>query len=207
VKPATIRSVLTLVTSKQWPAHQLDVSNAFLHGRLHEKVYCEQPVGFIDPARPHAVCLLDRSLYGLCQAPRAWFNSFTDFVKTIGFVQTRSDSSLFLLRDSSDVIVYLLLYVDDMVLAAATPSLLRNLVSKLQSAFAVKDMGPLAYFLSIDVRRTNDDFFLSQAKYVEDLLEREGMQNCKAVATPADTKSKPSIADGKPISAADASFY
>ena len=65
VKPATIRTVLTLVASKKWPAHQLDVSNAFLHGHLQEKVYCQQPVGFVDPERPDAVCLLNRSLYGL----------------------------------------------------------------------------------------------------------------------------------------------
>jgi histone deacetylase 1/2 len=62
VKPATIRTVLTLIASKHWPAHQLDVSNAFLHGNLTERVYCQQPAGFVDPERPNAVCLLSRSL-------------------------------------------------------------------------------------------------------------------------------------------------
>jgi len=200
VKPATIRTVLTLVASKKWPAHQLDVSNAFLHGHLQEKVYCQQPVGFVDPERPDAVCLLNRSLYGLRQAPRAWFTSFTDFVKSIGFVQMRSDSSLFVLRGSSGaVIAYLLLYVD-MVLDASSPALLRDIINKLKSAFAIKDMGPLAYFLGVDVHRTGDGFFLSQAQYVDDILGRAGMLNCKPVATPADTKPKQSISDGKPVS-------
>jgi hypothetical protein len=182
VKPATIRVVLTLFASKKWPANQLDVSNAFLHGQLHEKVYCQQSVGFVDPDQPDAVCLLDRYLYGLRQAPRAWFTSFTDYVKHIGFVQTRSDSSLFLLRDSTGVVAYLLLYVDDMVLAAKTPALLHASIKKLQSAFAVKDMGALAYFLGVDVRRTTEGFFLSQEQYVDDLLEHAGMKNCKAAA-------------------------
>ena len=71
VKPATIRIVLTLATSKQWPTRQLDVSNAFLHGNLEEYVLCQQPIGFVDPDRPQVVCRLDKSLYGLRQAPRA----------------------------------------------------------------------------------------------------------------------------------------
>lgn len=207
VKPATIRSMLAVVASKQWPAHQLDVSNAFLHGHLQEQVYCQQSIGFVDPDRPNAVCLLSRSLYGLRQAPRAWFTRFTDYVKSISFTQTRSDSSLFVLRAGGDVVAYLLLYVDDMVLAASSSALLHQLVAKLQNAFAVKDMGPLAYFLGINVRRTNDDFFLSQAQYVDDLLERAGMSNCKSVATPADMKPKQSITDGQPVCAADAFFY
>jgi histone deacetylase 1/2 len=71
VKPATIRTVLALITSHGWPAHQLDVSNAFLHGNIEEQVFCQQPTGFADAAKPDAVCLLSRSLYGLRQAPRA----------------------------------------------------------------------------------------------------------------------------------------
>jgi hypothetical protein len=86
VKPATIRTVLTLIASKDWPAHQLNVSNVFLHGNLTKRVYCRQPPGFEDPERPDDVCLLSRSLYGLRQAPRAWFTSFVEYVSSIGFV-------------------------------------------------------------------------------------------------------------------------
>lgn len=73
VKPATIRTVLTLVAASGWSTRQLDVSNAFLHGNLNEHVLCQQPVGFVDSAQPDVVCLLNKSLYGLEQAPRAWF--------------------------------------------------------------------------------------------------------------------------------------
>jgi hypothetical protein len=152
VKPATIRTVLSIIASKQWSAHQLDVSNVFLHGHLDEQVYCQQPTGFVDPTQPDAVCLLSRSLYGLRQAPRAWFTSFATFVKQIGFQQTRSDSSLFVYRNGADM-AYLLLYIDDMVLTASSSVLLQNIIDRLKTAFAIKDMGPVHYFLGIEVRR------------------------------------------------------
>ena len=103
--------------------HQLDVKNAFLHGDLTEKVYCQQPAGFVDPAHPNDICLLRKSLYGLKQAPRAWFQRFATHLQRLGFVPSKSDSSLFVLRRGSDV-AHLLLYVDDIVLAASTTALL-----------------------------------------------------------------------------------
>ena len=72
-KPATIRTVLSLVASRHWPIRQLDVKNAFLHGHLDETVYCQQPPDFADSSHPDYVCLLQKSLYGLKQAPRAWY--------------------------------------------------------------------------------------------------------------------------------------
>lgn len=204
IKPATIRTVLTLVASRKWPAHQLDVSNAFLHGNLQEQVYCQQPTGFADPARPDDVCLLSRSLYGLRQAPRAWFDRFVAHVTSLGFVQSRADTSLFV-YNRAGAQAYLLLYVDDMILSASSTNLLHHFVKRLQDAFKVKDMGPVHHFLGISVRRTGKGFFLSQAQYAEELLERAGMAGCKSVATPADTKGKVSASDGTLI--ADATSY
>ena len=204
VKPATIRTVLALITSHDWPAHQLDVSNAFLHGNIEEQVYCQQPTGFADSANPDAVCLLSRSLYGLRQAPRAWFTRFVDFVLTLGFVQSKADPSLFVLRQGRDT-AYLLLYVDDIILSTSTPALLQAIIARLKSEFAIKDMGPLRFFLGIDVQRRADGFHLSQAAYARDILERAGMANCKPVSTPADAKAKASSSDGEPFS--DASWY
>jgi hypothetical protein len=199
IKPATIRTVLTLIASKGWPAHQLDVSNAFLHGNLREQVYSQQPTGFVDPARPNDVCLLSRSLYGLRQAPRAWFDRFVAHVTSLGFIQSRADTSLFVYHRHG-VTAYLLLYVDDMILSASTTALLRHLIQRLHEAFKVKDMGPVHHFLGINVRRTSTGFFLSQAQYAEELLDRAGMAICKAVPTPADTKPKTSSTDGTPLS-------
>lgn len=204
VKPATIRTVLTLIASKNWPAHQLDVSNAFLHGTLTERVYVQQPTGFEDPRRPTDVCLLERSLYGLRQAPRAWFTTFAEHATTLGFKQSRSNSSLFVYC-RGDEMAYLLLYVDDMILSASSTALLERMIHSLKSVFAIKDMGPVHYFLGVDVRRTSSGFFLSQSTYAVDVLERVGMLNCKPASTPADTKAKTSSCGGERI--ADASWY
>jgi hypothetical protein len=138
IKPATIQTVLTIIASKRWLAHQLDVSNAFLHGNLREKVYSQQPTGIADPARPNDICLLSRSLYGLCQAPRAWFDRFVAHVTSLEFVQSRADTSL-LVYNKNRAAAYLLLYVDDMILSASTTTLLRQVVQRLHDAFAIKD--------------------------------------------------------------------
>jgi hypothetical protein len=204
VKPATIRTVLTLAASNKWPVHQLDVSNAFLHGKLKETVYCQQPTGFVDSERPDHVCLLDKSLYGLRQAPRAWYQRFAAHLRSIGFTTTGSDSSLFVHRRDGET-AWLLLYVDDIVLTASSFALLQRIITNLSSVFAMKDLGPLHYFLGIQVHRTAAGFFLHQQQYAEDILERAGMLNCKPASTPVDTKAKLSGTDGLPLS--DKTFY
>ncbi|XP_066351598.1 uncharacterized mitochondrial protein AtMg00810-like [Miscanthus floridulus] len=193
-----IRTVLTLVVMYNWLAHQLDVSNAFLHGNLREWVYSQQPIGFTNPQRPNDVCLLSRSLYGLRQAPREWFERFVGHITSLGFIQSKADSSLFVYHRNG-AMAYLLLYVDDMIPSASSASLFRHVIARLHDTFVVKDMGPIRHFLGINVRRTKDGFFLSQSTYAEDLLERAGMANCNPVATPTDTKPKASAADGKLI--------
>ncbi|GKU93013.1 hypothetical protein SLEP1_g6653 [Rubroshorea leprosula] len=98
LKPTTLRLVIALATTLSWPLRQLDVKNAFLHGKLKEEVYMSQPPGFEDPIHPNYVCKLNKSIYGLKQAPRAWFDTFTIQLFQIGFYCSRADSSLFILH-------------------------------------------------------------------------------------------------------------
>lgn len=198
IKPATIRTVLMLAASRGWPVHQLDVKNAFLHGELTERVYCQQPAGFVDAHFPDHVCLLSKSLYGLRQAPRAWYLHFTEHLRSIGFTPTALDTSLFVLKHTTDM-AWLLLYVDDIVLTASSTTLLQAVIGKLHDAFAMKDLGPLHFFLGIQVQRTAQGFLLHQEQYADDILERAGMANCKPAATPVDTKPKASSNDGTPF--------
>jgi hypothetical protein len=169
VKPATIRTVLTLAASRQWLMHQLHVKNAFLHGELQERVYCQQPSGIIDNKHPDHVCLLSKSLYGLRQAPRAWYQRFAGHLQQLSFVSTGSDSSLFVLQRGGDM-AWLLLYVHDIVLTASTTSRLQAVIQQLHKEFAMKDLGPLHYILGIQVQRTTDGFFLHQEQYADDIL-------------------------------------
>jgi len=160
VKPATVRTVLSLALSRRWPIHQLDVKNTFLHGTLSETVYCAQPAGFEDLARPDFVYRLNRSLYGLKQAPRAWYSRFAAYLLSLGFVEAKSDTSLFVYRRGADTI-YLLLYVDDIVLTASSPAILQRTIQALQQEFSMKDLGELHHFLGMHVQRCGSGLLLS----------------------------------------------
>ncbi|GJT00676.1 ribonuclease H-like domain-containing protein [Tanacetum coccineum] len=189
VKPATIRTVLSLAVSRDWPIHQLDVKNAFLHGHLSETVYMHQPPGFVDPNKPDYVCHLQRSLYGLKQAPRAWFQRFASYAIRVSFQHSKTDSSLFVFHRGSDI-AYLLLYVDDIILTASSSAFLHRIIASLHSEFAMKDLGSLNYFLGISAQRSTSGLFLSQSKFAEEILERAHMQHCNPCRTPVDTESK-----------------
>lgn len=190
--------MLSLALSRQWPIHELDVKNAFLHGTLSETVYCSQPSGFEDPAHPGFVCRLNRSLYGLKQAPRAWNSRFAAHLVTLGFTEAKSDASLFVYHRGTDT-VYLLLYVDDIVLTASSPSLLRRVIEALQLEFSMKDLGPLHHFLGMHVQRSGDSLFLSQRQYMVDIHARAGMSDCKPCSTPVDTQPKVAADSGAPV--------
>jgi hypothetical protein len=131
IKPATIWTVLTLAVSKGWPVHQLDVKNTFLHSTLSETVYCSQSTGFVDPTHPQLLCRLNKSLYGMKQAPWAWYHCFASYMVSLGFVEAKSDTSLFVYNHGIDT-TYLLLYVDDIVLTASSPELLQHTTKALQ---------------------------------------------------------------------------
>jgi hypothetical protein len=198
VKPATVRTVLSLAVSRSWPIHQLDVKNAFLHDTLSEIVYCSQPTGFVDPTQPDRVCRLNKSLYGLKQAPRAWYSRFATYLLSLGFVEAKSDTSLFVFRRGADT-VYLLLYVDDIVLTASSTALLQHTISALKREFTMKDLDPLHHFLGVSVQHQIDELFLTQRQFALDVLERAGMVDCKPVSTPLDTQAKVSATSGPPV--------
>ncbi|CAA7028399.1 unnamed protein product [Microthlaspi erraticum] len=199
VKPTTIRAFLHVAINKDWPIRQLDVKNAFLHGKLEETVYMHQPPGFVDLTKPDHVCLLKRSLYGLKQAPRAWNKRFSDHARTIGFKQSISDPSLFILSRDREI-AYRLLYVDDIALTASSQQLLDRIIKALASEFEMSDLGLLHYFLGISFKRDKHGLSLHQQNYAADILHRAGMTDCNPCLTPCDTKSKLSADDSPPMS-------
>jgi hypothetical protein len=167
IKPPTVRLILSLAVSLQWPLRQLDVKNAFLHGTFKEEVYMTQPQGYSDPTHPNLVCKLHKFIYGLKQAPQAWFESFTPQLLHLGFTTSTADSSLFIYKNQF-VIAYLLLYVDDIVLTSNTPTYLDHLINQLNTVFDLKDLGTLHYFLGLQVSRTTNSLYIKQTKYAHD---------------------------------------
>ncbi|PNY13707.1 putative copia-type protein, partial [Trifolium pratense] len=194
VKHTTIRFVIALSLSLNWSMRQLDVKNAFLHGKIKETVFMEQPPGFVNPKTPNHVCLLKKSLYGLKQAPRAWFDRLSTFLLHHGFICSKADSSLFILKTSS-VTTLILIYVDDILVAGNNDLFITNLVQQLGREFAIKDLGPLHYFLGVEFIRFKDGLFLTQQKYTNDLLLKTKMLGCKSIATPQILKEKSSSSD------------
>lgn len=199
VKPATIRTVLSIAISNGWSIRQLDVKNAFLHGFLKEEVFMSQPPGFVDPEKPHFVCKLHKALYGLKPAPRAWFNRFSSYLLNIGFFQSLADSSLFIYRCSSHTI-YLLLYVDDIVVTGSDSHQLILFLDLLGREFDIKDLGGLSYFLGLEVTPVATGLHISQTKYAMDILKRSSMLECKPYSTPIATKLSLSLHDGDLLS-------
>jgi hypothetical protein len=174
------------------------VKNAFLHGTLTETVYCCQHTGFTDPAHPDLVCHLRKFLYGLKQAPRAWYSRFANYLTTLGFIEAKSDTSLFIFRRGSGT-VYLLLYVDDIILTASSTELLYHTISALQREFTMKDLGPLHHFLGITVERRPNGLFLHQRTYMLDIIKRAVMVDCNPCTTPVDLQAKLADDSGTPV--------
>ncbi|XP_071681644.1 uncharacterized protein [Lolium perenne] len=206
IKPTTIRLLLSLAVSRSWHLRQLDVQNAFLHGVLEEEVYMHQPPGFVDSAHPQHLCRLVKALYGLKQAPRAWHARLGSVLRDHGFVPSSADTSLFMLR-RPDITMYLLVYVDDIIVVSSSPSAVGRLVHGLQSAFAVKDLGSLRFFLGIEVSDVSQGLALTQKKYALDILRRAGMLECKSASTPMTVTDCLSTADGDLLTSDEATTY
>jgi hypothetical protein len=180
----TVRVLLSLAANLDWPLQQFDVKNAFLHGDLTEEIYMDLPPGWSDPdIRKPKVCRLKKSLYGLKQSPQAWFGRFTKLMRAFGYRQSNWDHTLFL-KHRDGKITALIVYVDDMVVTGNDPAEQAALKNYLSTEFEMKDLGSLKYFLGIEVSRCKSGIFLSQRKYVLDLLKETGMTACKPVSTP-----------------------
>ena len=206
VKPTTIRLLFSLAVSRGWSLRQIDIQNAFLHGLLHEDVYMKQPPGFVDSAHPSYLCKLDKSLYGLKQAPRAWFSRLSSTLLQLGFQASKADVSLFIFNKGG-VQLYILIYVDDIIIVSSSSLATDRLLAQLQADFAVKDLGPLNYFLGIQVHHTSQGLRLTQKKYITDLMTRTNMVAAKGVPTPMVPGHKLSLHSGDPLSADDATRY
>ncbi|XP_057432842.1 uncharacterized mitochondrial protein AtMg00810-like [Lotus japonicus] len=143
----------------------------------------QQPPGFVDPRFPTHVCRLNKALYGLKQAPRAWFQRLSSFLTSNGFMCSRADPSLFFFYKGR-ITLYLLVYVDDIILTGSDTSLLTQFIARLNAEFAIKYLGKLGYFLGLEITYTADGLFLGQAKYAHDLLSRAMMLEASHVSTP-----------------------
>lgn len=189
VKPVTIRVILTLALTYKWDIQQIDVNNAFLNGILQEEIYMVQPPGFVAENKK-LVCRLNRALYGLKQAPRAWYERLSSTLLQFGFQSSRCDPSLFTYIKGSHKL-YILIYVDDIILTGTSTALIKEVIHKLNFEFALKELGQLDYFLGIEVKRLpSGSLLLTQSKYIKEILDRANMAEANSISSPMTSNCK-----------------
>nr|GFB23176.1 retrotransposon protein, putative, Ty1-copia subclass [Tanacetum cinerariifolium] len=147
-----IRILIAITTYYDYEIWQMDVKTAFLNGRLDEDIYMEQPEGYVDPKYPNRVCKLQRSIYGLKQASRQWNKRFDEEIKKLGFIQNRDEPCVYRKASWSDV-VFLILYVDDILIMGNNIPRLKEVKDYLGKCFSMKDLGEAAYILGIKIYR------------------------------------------------------
>jgi hypothetical protein len=174
---ATLRYLLSMAVEHNMVVHQLDISTAFLHGKLHEVVYVQQPPGFYE-GEPDTVCKLNKALYGLKQAPKAWYDTMSKVLLDDGFVISASDPSLFVEREEGEDDSYVLVYVDDIIVSSKDIDKVSAVKKLLSAHFAVKDLGLVKYFLGMSITQTFDnDGVLQSIKLSNENLTTEIINN------------------------------
>jgi hypothetical protein len=184
----SIRTIIALAVKMKWKLHQMDVKTTFLNGVIKEEVYIEQPQGFeVEDKKTH-VCKLKKALFGLKQAPKAWYGRIDSFLTSLGFTKRKVDSNLYF-KVMNDEVVILSLYVDDLFLTGEEKPI-TECKKKLASEFEMKDLGLMHYFLGLEVWQSPERIFLNQGKYAVEILKRFDMLECKSMNTPMETKLK-----------------
>eukprot|EP00253_Pinus_taeda_P007745 PITA_07745 len=167
-KMNSILLVLSLAASFKWEVHHMDVKSTFLHGDLHEEIYMEQPIGFIQ-TDSSLICRLKKSFYGLKQDPRAWYAKMDSFLLESGFSRCHSDNIVYTKKVGKSLII-LVLYLDDLILTGSDPNLINHVKSSLKKKFKMTDLGHLHYFLGLQVLQSKEGISLSQSNAEESPL-------------------------------------
>ncbi|KAI0983118.1 hypothetical protein GJ496_003169 [Pomphorhynchus laevis] len=162
VKLTTIRILIAVAVERNMLLHQMGISNTFLNGKSKEDIFMEQPEVFI--INPNKVCKLNRSIYGLKQSPRCWNNTLTEYLKNNGFAESNSDPCLFIRNDNKFMIIAV--YVNNLIIASKNQDELLN------------------YCLGIEINIHEDNIELQQTKFIQRMLNKYHMAECKIVSTP-----------------------
>ncbi|KAH9770981.1 hypothetical protein KPL71_012549 [Citrus sinensis] len=174
VRHTSLRILLALVAVNNMHLEHMDVKTAFLHGELNEMIVMKQPEGYVDPSRPDHVCHLRKSLYGLKQSPRQWYLRFDGFMLENSFQRCHFDCCVYHKDVGDDKEIYLLLYVDDMLIACKHMDQINKLKQQLGGSFDMKDLGEAKKILGVELirDRRNGTLILSQQNYIRKVLER-----------------------------------
>ncbi|KAJ0623430.1 putative RNA-directed DNA polymerase [Helianthus annuus] len=199
-----IRIFLAYASYRNFKVFQMDVKSAFLYGKVKEEVYVCQPPGFEDPHFPGRYFKLDKALYGLHQAPRAWYETLSTYLLDCGYSRGTIDMTLFTKKVGEDVML-VQIYVDDIIFGSTNEDLCREFESIMKAKFEMSMMGELNFFLGLEVKQREDGILIHQAKYIRDILSKYNMNDCKVASTPFATQTELTLdPQGKSV---NKSFY
>ncbi|GKC09311.1 putative ribonuclease H-like domain-containing protein [Tanacetum coccineum] len=188
-----IRLFLAYASFKDFVVYQMDVKSAFLYGKIKEEVYVCQPAGFEDPNFPDRVYKVEKELYGLHQAPKAWYETLSTYLLDNGFHRGKINKTLFIRRDKGDILL-VQVYVYDIIFGFTKKSSCTEFEKMMHKKFQISSMGELTFFLGLQVNQKEDGIFISQDKYVTEILKKFGFSNVKTASTPMETQ-KPLLKD------------
>jgi hypothetical protein len=193
-KLTSIRLMLSVAAAFDFEIEQMDVKTTFLHGDLEEEIFMKQPEGYAVKGKKELVCKLKKSLYGLKQSPRMWYQKFDTYMLGLGFTRSKEDHSVYS-KLIGDHLIYLVLYVDDMLLIGNNKEIIQDVKTQLSSKFDMKDLGASNFILGMEIKRDRKrrKLWLNQRKYVETILQRFNMQECKPVKVPIPVGVKLSV--------------
>ncbi|CAM8978016.1 unnamed protein product [Rhodiola kirilowii] len=186
VKYKTMSILLAMTAVFNWKLEKMDVKTAFLHRDLDERLYMKQPIGFIDKQKPEHVCFLNKSIYGLKQSPRQWNRKSDSCMLSLGFIKSLYDSCLYLKDVKSATLLYVVLYVDDLLLICPSLPVIMQLKDNLKKFFDMKDLGKAQKILGVKIirDRKNKQILLSQVDYIDKVLTKFSMKDSNPIVVP-----------------------
>nr|GEY04100.1 putative ribonuclease H-like domain-containing protein [Tanacetum cinerariifolium] len=188
-----IRLFLAYASFIGFMVYQIDVKSAFLYETIKEEVYVYQPSGFEDTDHPNTVYKVVKALYGLHQAPRAWYETLANYLLENGFHRGKIDQTLFIKKQKGDILL-VQIYVDDIIFGATNKDLCKSFEKLIKDKFQMSSMRELTFFLGLQVKQKKDEIFISQDKYVAEILKKFGLTKGKSASTPID-REKPLLKD------------
>ncbi|GJW34211.1 putative ribonuclease H-like domain-containing protein, partial [Tanacetum coccineum] len=180
---------LAYASFKYFVVYQMNVNSAFLYGKIKEEVYVCQSTGFEDPEFPDKVYKVEKALYGLHQAPRAWYETLSTYLLDNGFQRGQIDKALFIKRVKGDILL-VQVYVDDIIFGSTRNEMCTEFEKMMHKKFQMSSMGELTFFLGLQVTQKDDGIFISHDKYVDDILKKFGFSTVKTASTPMDTSKQ-----------------
>ncbi|XBI71622.1 hypothetical protein VPH35_065793 [Triticum aestivum] len=200
----SMRVLLAAAAQEGWEVHHLDVKSAFLNGELEEEVYVVQPPGFEHAGARSKVLRLHKALYGLRQAPRAWYAKLDSSLNALGFERCPSEHAVYT-RAGHGGRLLVGVYVDDLIVTGASTTAIAEFKKEMMALFKMSDLGLLSYYLGIEVDQRPGQIIIAQSAYAGKLLEKAGMADCHPVATPMQQRLKlRREGAGEPV---DATYY